>query len=263
MDIHLAVPRPQRYVPARRSLVLLALSMTMAVSAEAQPVEAPRPDPAQAALESIRAANVARSAAAGEADAWRNERERIEALIEANATDAQRLRQELGEVEKERQDAAAESARLGSDVSLKHARQVLDDTAAEVHRRLVALAASLPPGAVVVPAATGDDLDESVHALSQSERSAATLSIEVVPGRIDGHDLVVKLLRASGAAAWWLAMDGRQAGVAMVVDGHLVLTPVADELDADAIRRAITITEGRQAGAVIVLPLPRAPGSGS
>jgi hypothetical protein len=263
MDTHSIVPHPRRCVHGWSSFMLLLLSMGMNAWAETQSVEAPRPDPAQQALESIRAANVARTAAASEADAWRNERERIEALIEANATEAQRLHQELDEVEKDRQIAAAQTARLGSDVSLQHARKILDTAANEVHQRLVMLAATLPPGAVVVPAGTGDDLDEAVHALAQSERSAATLSIEVVPGRIDGQEMVVKLLRASGAAAWWLAMDGRQAGVATVSDGHLVLTRVSDDIDADAIRRAITITEGRQAGGIMLLPLPRPPGSGS
>lgn len=263
MDIHIIVPHPQRRMQGCRIFMLFLLAMGMNVWAETQSVDVPRPDPAQAALESIRAANVARTATATEAEAWRNEGERIEALIEANATEAQRLRQELDEVEKDRQAAAAETARLGSDVSLQHARKILDQAAAEVHQRLVTLAAALPPGAVVVPTGTADDLDEAVHALAQSERSAATLSIEVVPGRLDGKDMVVKLLRASGAAAWWQAMDGRQAGVATVSDGHLVLTPVADDIDADAIRRAITITEGRQAGAILILPLPHAPGSGS
>jgi len=243
--------------------MLLILGMVMNAWAEAQSADAPRSDPAQTALESIRAANVARSAAATEAEAWRNERERLEALIEANATEAQRLRQELEEVEKEGKVAATETARLGSDVSLQHARKILDTAGNEVRQRLAALAAVLPPGAVVVPAGTGDDLDEAVHALAQSERSAATLSIEVVPGRLDGQEMVVKLLRVSGAAAWWLAMDGRRAGVATVSTGHLILTPVAEGADADAIRRAITITEGRQAGAIMVLPLPHVPGGGS
>jgi len=263
MDIPFVVSRPHRRGHRCSSLVLLVVSMGMQAWAEAQPVDAPRSDPAQTALESIRAANVARTATASEAEAWRNERERIAALIEANATEAQRLRQDLDEVEKERQAATAETARLGADVSLQRARKILDQAATEVHQRLVTLAAAHPPGAVVVPAGTAEDLDEAVHALAQSERSAATLSIEVVPGRIGGQEMVVKLLRASGAAAWWLAMDGRQAGVATMADGHLVLTPVTDDIDADAIRRAITITEGRQAGAVMVLPLPHAPGSGS
>jgi hypothetical protein len=233
------------------------------LTAEVQSPDDAHPDLAQQALESIRAANAARTAASSDKEAWRTERDRLEALLEVMNNEAQRLGQENAEAEKARLTADTEVKRLDADVSLAHAQHTLADTATLVHARLAQLAATLPPGAVVVPPAPGTDLDEGIHALTMSERAAATLSIEVVPGQIEGHDVAVKLLRVSGAAAWWLAMDERHAGMAAMVNGHLTLTETSDGKAIEAIRRAITITEGRQSGGIVLLPLPETGTAGS
>ncbi len=119
------------------------------------------------------------------------------------------------------------------------------------------LARELPPGAVSEPRAGGEGgFDEAMRALEASERALETVAVEIVPGRLGERTLAVKALRVGGAAAWWLAMDGAEAGTLRRQDGEVVLTPSADPDTRDAIARAIAIVEQRHPAAIELLPLP-------
>jgi hypothetical protein len=223
----------------------------------------PTADPASLMLEDLRAANAARAALASESAAWRSERERLQAVIDAVANDGERLDREVKEAERQLAELTAQLKQQGPGAEdIEPIRVALADAAEKIRLHLAALARSLPPGAVSVPAATVGDgaFDDAVRALEISERAATTVAIEIVPGTLAGKPAAVKALRVAGAACWWVAMDGQSAGTLAMKDGAAVLTPVADEAVRESILRAVAIVEGRRPAELLLLPTdPAAP----
>lgn len=206
-------------------------------------------DPATAVLDELQAANRARADLAREEAAWTAERQRLAALIAATAADTARLEREASSAETRRDAARAAIAALGSATDLDALRSRLAEAGASAAGRLRAFATSLPPGVI----ALGDDtgFDAVARVLEGAERAAATVTVEVVTGTRDGRGEAVKLLRVAGAAAWWVSLDGRAAGTALMRDGTLTLTVAAE---ADAIRQALAQAEGRGQPGIVVLP---------
>jgi hypothetical protein len=206
-------------------------------------------DPAAEALAELRAANQARGDLARENAAWTAERQRLEALIAATEAEAKRCSEAAAAAEALAAAARERVAGLGRDSDPAALQARLDAAAGELAIRLRALARQVVPG--VLPQTGLDGFEGVVRSLDVAERAAATVTVEVVTGTRDGHAEAVKLLRVSGAGAWWLALDGTSAGTAAMVDGSLMLTSVAS---AEAIRAAFLQAEGRQAPGVVVLP---------
>lgn len=206
-------------------------------------------DPAAAVLDELQAANRARADLAREEASWAAERQRLAALIAATAADTARQEREASSAEVRRDAARAAIAALGSAADLEALRTRLAEAGASAAGRLHSIAATVPPGVV----ALGDDtsFDAVVRVLEGAERAAATVTVEVVTGTRDGRPEAVKLLRVAGAAAWWVSLDGRAAGTALMRDGTLVLTVAAE---ADAIRQALAQAEGRGQPSIVVLP---------
>ena len=73
----------------------------------------------------------------------------------------------------------------------------------------------------------------------------------------------MELLRVGGAAAWWRALDGEQAGTATIEDGEVILVAVTDPAVASAIIKGVDIAKGRVAPALVELPVHHARGRGS
>ena len=96
-------------------------------------------------------------------------------------------------------------------------------------------------------------------ALDASERAAALVTTEVVVGELRGARGAAKVLRVAGAAAWWVSLDGKQAGTVTVAAGVVRLTPALTDDQRDAIRSALAMVEGRTPAAPILLPLERSP----
>ena len=236
-----------------RTLRLLCLLVCLLTAAAVEPPVAER------MLEDLRAANVARSALAGESAAWSAERERLEAALDALQADGRRLAREADAAEAMRDRAVQDLAALGAGGDLEPVQAILAASAARVRERLTALARELPPGAMSEPRAGGEGgFDEALRALEASERALEKVAVEIVPGRLGERTIAVKALRVGGAAAWWLAMDGAEAGTLGRQDGQVVLTALPDAATRDAIARAIAIVEQRQPAAVELLPLPGA-----
>lgn len=235
-----------------RALLLVLLTACGLLAAEPA-------SPAGRLLEEIRAANTARAAAEGERAAWNAERERLEAIRSGVVAEAQRLAAEAEAAEKKAAALEADLRRLGSGSDLETVRALLTDLARDIRVRLAELARDLPPGAVAVPS-EGGDFDAAARALDATERAASSVAVEVVTGRLAGTEIAVRLLRISGAAAWWAALDGgrgdgqgARAGTASMVNGVLTLEPVADPAP---ILRAIAQAEGRAPPSIALLPAP-------
>lgn len=244
-------------------LPLLAGIVTLGVLSVVVPAaaaDAPStPDASAAALEQLRAANIARAELAREEAAWKSERERLYAAIAATRAEVARLERDATESETQRDAARTRFAAIGSASDLDTLRTRLGEAGAKLRSALTSLAATVPPGVIALPAEdlTGEALfDASVRALDAAERAAGTLGVEVVSGTRDGQSEAVKLLRVAGAAAWWVSLDGKSAGIARVADGKLQLDAAGDEPTRLAITAALAQAEGRAHPTVLLLPAP-------
>ncbi len=215
------------------------------------------PTTPQAWMEDVRATNEARAALGRETAAWAAERERLQAIVAAAAAEGARLDHEAEAANAAAARAGAAIAALGDAGDLDRLRAQLDAGAADERARLKSLGLNLPPGILAVPDAGGDDPFGAVmHALEGAEQAAGTVAVDVVPGHLGSDEVAVKVLRIAGACAWWVALDGDQAGT-VALDGHggLDLTPVTDDGERMAIRQALAMVEGRRPPDLAVLPV--------
>lgn len=228
-------------------LLLFTLS-SVAVGAAAEN------DLVSAVREDLRAANEARSRQGTEVAAWRAESDRLAVAIDGLQTELKRAQQELAVAESQRDLLRIEHQRLGAG-DVPAAQKVIAEAAGALRTKLQAAALTLPPGTLVVPA--DDTIEAAVKAIELSERALGVINVEIAAGhRIGdpvGSKTAVRLLRA-GSLAWWTVLDGQESGSASMVDGRLELTPTADDVDRDQIRRAIAIAEGRASGEPVSLP---------
>ena len=232
---------------------LLLLPLAGAFAAEATDST-----PATRLLEDLRAANLARADLARESAAWNAEKERLSAVLDGVRADAKRLDQDAMAAEGVRDRAQADVTRIGSGSDLDAVRAGLAAQAELIAARLATLRSELPPGAVAMikPGLTGEAaFDEAVRALDATERAAGTVAIEIVPETIDGKPEAVRMLRVSGALAWWLALDSRRGGTVAITGGVPTCTPVTDPEAVEAIARAVLMVEGRIPAEIVRLPL--------
>ena len=221
---------PSSVLPLLAGIVMLGMSSMVVPAAAADVPSAPAAS--AAALEQLRAANVARAELAREEAAWKTERERLHAAIAATRAEVARLERDAAESEVQRDAARSKLAAIGATSDLDTLRTRLGEAGVELRSALASLAATVPPGVIALPA---DDLagealfDASVRALDAAERAAGTLGVEVVSGTREGQSEAVKLLRVAGAAAWWVSLDGKAAGSARVAGGRLVLDAAGDD----------------------------------
>lgn len=252
-----------------RGVLPLLAGITLGVAGPGMPVAAaadslPTPDPATAVLEQLRAADRARTDLATTESAWALERSRLLALVEATAAETGRLERDAGAAETARDAARTRLAALGNSSDLDLVRTRLAEAGTRSAEALAAIARTLPPGIIPTPAdASGENpFDAAVRALEVAERAATGISVEVVTGERNGTPQAVKMLRVAGAAAWWVALDGRAAGLVAVHQGQVRLIPV-DEPQALAIADALAQVEGRHAPTIAVLPaLPESTSAG-
>lgn len=242
----------------------VAMLGVLSMVAPAVAAEAPStPDASAAALEQLRAANVARAELAKVEIEWRSERDRLQAAIAATRAEVARLERDAADAEGQRDNARTRLAAIGDTSDLDVLRKRLGETGVKLKAALATLARSVPPGTIAVPA---QDLigeaafDASVRALDAAERAAGTLAVEVVTGTRGGQLEAVKLLRVAGAVAWWVSLDGTAAGLARMANGKLLLEAASDELTRIAITAALAQAEGRAQPTVLILPAPTTTG---
>jgi hypothetical protein len=252
-------PRSGRWLP-------LLVSMALVIGLNAADVS-PTTEAANSTLEHLRAANVARAELAREESLWRSERQRLQAAIAATRAEQARLLHDAAEIESQAEHTRAKLATLNAASELDALRLRLGEATTQLNTALIALARTVPPGTVGIPAAdlTGEAaFDAVIRALDASERAASAVAVEVVSGtrdgQSDGKSEAVKLLRVAGAVAWWVALDGSAAGNARMIDGKLQLENTADERTRLDITLALAQAEGRAQPTIVLLPAPNTTG---
>jgi hypothetical protein len=215
------------------------------------------PSPSGAILENLAAANRARADLAADESDWRGERARLQAVIAAARAEGERLDRDAATAEAERDARRAELGRLGTTSELLAVRATLGEAGERVAGRLAGLAARLAPGAVTPPpAGDAEPFAAAAIALDGAERATTQVTTTVVVGELNGARAAAKVLRVAGAAAWWVSLDGKEAGTVSVEGGEVRLKPAADDGQRDAIRSALAMVEGRKPPAPTLLPLP-------
>ena len=178
------------------------------------------------------------------------ERQRLEALVAATHAVTARTQQEAAQAEER---LAAVTRRQATTPDIAALEQVLAAAVAGLESGVVEATRHLPPAAPAGAAVT-TRIDAAILRLEAAERAATTVAVSVVTGRLaDGTTQAVKVLRVGGTARWWVALDGRRAGlVHPAADGSLGLQP--EEGTTSTIAAALAQAEGREAPGLVVLP---------
>lgn len=226
--------------------MLAILTIAAALSA-AEPA-----DPPHGILDQLRAADTARSELAREEAAWVIERQRLQALVDSTRAETMRLDREAAAAATARDEAQRRLAEAdGAASGIAALRSRLDDAAAATATSLARLGAGLPPGALPRPADGG--FEAVARAVEAAERTAGEVRVVIATGVRQDRTMAAKVLRAAGAAAWWISLDGLAAGTVRMVDGAPRFIDAAPAGVA-AIRAAVAQAEGRARPELLMLP---------
>ncbi len=242
---------------ARSSLLLKALAPLLAflagVVAAAEPEAALAEARAALALEHQRATLLA---------AWEKERADLERLATARTIALEAADAQLAELRARLATRQAEGAHLAEEAAALAA----DDQAALA--TLAALTAMLAPyPSASVPGAKADaeaslpaQLRAGAAAFEAVRVSAGRWEIEIAEGVAPGGGTVaVQVVKAGYAAAWYVSLDGAQAGTAQRAGVRWTLHPDGDPAVAAAISAAIAQLRGNTVPEALLLPAPPAP----
>lgn len=257
--------RPSRRARFARRASVVAFCAGLAIllgAASPGPVGPALPKQVMAEL---RHANAARAQLLREEQDWAMEAEQLELLL-ATVND------EAGRLTAQADGALRDQAELQKQLAGVRARQeraeqteaTVDTLCERLERALDDLASRSLPGLVPPDrAANITEPDKRLAAaagrLEMTERRARKAAVEIVQGSLDGKTVTIKLLRLGGVSAWWLALDGEQAGTAMMAAGSLTLRQADRPEDVQAITKALAIVEGRAAPNWVLLPITRKP----
>jgi len=249
--------------PSRRTGPLLVILSLLALGAAA-PAEGPAPtdDVPGQVLEELRAAAEARASLQEEEAAWAAERERLKLLLESVRAESERFAASAAEARRQAEPLQADLNDLEAERQREgRIRDMLARLAEELEVGLDEVAAGCPPGLVPAPSGAARDPAErflaAVQQLEGAERRADEAAVQLVSAELDDQPAAVRLLRAGGAAAWWMSLDAARAGPAVVEDGALRLLPAPSPQDREAIVRAFDIADGRSAPEWALLPIAR------
>ncbi len=248
--------------PAVVAVSVLLLALAAVAAADEDPNQPNGKQPiAEQVMAELRTAGAARVQLLKEKQQWAIDREKLELLKSTVLGEAKRHRSVAA---KARQTEAELRERLeqhkAGQQRLKSVEGVVDALCERLEKALAGLANRSLPGLVPPDRAAritepGRRLAVGVDRLHAVRRQTKRAAVEVVSGSVEGRTLAVKLLRVGGVAAWWLSLDGKQAGTAAVRDGQVLLSAAAEPRDVQAILKAFAIAEGRGTPDWALLPV--------
>ena len=252
--------------PSKRPALALGaacvLLSALAVTARAQTSQPDSNQPvAKQVMSELRAAGEARAQLLKEQQQWALEKEKLE-LLKSTVMREAKLRRAAAT--KARQAETELRQRLEqhkvAQQRLKSVEGVVDALCERLEKALAKRAGKSLPGLVPPDRAAsitepGRRLAAGVDRLRQVRRRAKQAAVEIVSGSLENQTIAVKMLRAGGVAAWWLSLDGKQAGPATVRDGQVILTKATKLEDVQAIQNAFAIAEGRGTPNWALLPV--------
>lgn len=251
--------RPVRTLLATAASLLPLLFVGTAGTAES-PEPGPEPSVPEKVMTDLRAAHAARTQLAKEEQARAMEKEKLELLASTVRSETERLRTTAAKAKSAEADLKKRIEDLkAQEHRFKLVEAMIDTLAERLEKALEALAARSLPG--LVPPDTAADITEppkrlaaGAGRLEEVGRQAGRSGVELVAGTLGNQSVTVRLLRVGGVAAWWMTLDGKQAGTAAVKDTTLILHPAKTPQDAAAVSKAFAIAEGRAAPDWVLLP---------
>jgi len=244
------------------ALVFALIFLVLAGNGVSQTAPSDRTPPLpRQVLGELEQANSARAQLSKARSQWRGEKQKIDLLLstvrqqrrhyQAQADRDNELRQK-----REKQLAAFETNRK----RLADIEVMLDTLCERLEVSLAKLQARNFPGLVPPDKAQritdpGGRLASAVRRIEETRVRSKNSAIELVVGSLEGEELTVKLLRAGAAAAWWVSLDGLQAGTAKMDRDKLVLARATGPGDVQAINTAFNVIEGRLAPVWLLVPL--------
>lgn len=255
--------QPSRRLGRRAAAVLGAALLLASGVATAEDASRPAAKPAIAeqVMEELRAAGAARAQLLRERQGGTLERKELELLKDTVRREAERQKAIAAEARKvEARLRKRLAKRKAQQRRLESVEAAVDAVCERLEKALAALAKRSLPGLIPPDRAAGITepgrrLAAGVERLDEARRRTKRAGVEVVGGDLGGRTTAVKLLRVGGAAAWWLSLDGTQAGTATLRGGRLVLRAATDAQDVSAIRKAFATAEGRGTPSWALLPV--------
>ena len=193
---------------------------------------------------------------------WEKERADLERLAAARTIALEAADAQLAGLRARLAARQAESARLAEEGAALAADQLA------ARATLVALTGMLAPfPAGSAPGAQADAdapvlerLRAVAAALEAVRASAGRWEIEIAEGVGPGGGAVaVQVVKAGYAAAWYVSLDGAQAGTAQRAGARWTLQPDADPAVVAAVSAAIAQLRGNTVPEALLLPAPVAP----
>ncbi len=243
------------------AVCLLALMSLATGDPPDSPATRPSSSIAQNVIAELIAADQARDELQQAEQQWAMEEEKLQMLIDSVNRRAEQLRREADKAEKNRSELKKQVAdEQAQQQRLVEVEAMVDALAERLEQALETLKGHSLPGVVPPDTAAGitDPLrrfSADINRLAKTEQNNCTSTVELVNAELGGRTVTVKLLRAGGAAAWWMSLDGKKAGQATMQDEELMLDPAADEQDAESIKKAFAIAEGQSAPHWTLLPV--------
>ena len=245
---------------------IIALLSAAGVAAAGDPTAGgEKPAVAEQVMAELRAAGAARAQLLKERQQWAVEKEKLELLKSTVLREAERHKAAAAAA---RQAEAKLRKRLakrkGGRQRLESVEAAVDMLCERLEKALADLARRSLPGLVPPDRAAGITepgrrLAAGVERLEAARRRTKRAGVEVVGGSLGGRRMAVRLLRVGGVAAWWMSLDGKQAGTAAVRDGRVILSAVTEPRDVQAVRKAFAVAEGRETPDWALLPVPPPP----
>ncbi len=245
---------------------IIALLSAAGVAAAGDPTAGgEKPAVAEQVMAELRAAGAARAQLLKERQQWAVEKEKLELLKSTVLREAERHKAAAAAA---RQAEAKLRKRLakrkGGRQRLESVEAAVDMLCERLEKALADLARRSLPGLVPPDRAAGITepgrrLAAGVERLEEARRRTKRAGVEVVGGSLGGRRMAVRLLRVGGVAAWWMSLDGKQAGTAAVRDGRVILSAVTEPRDVQAVRKAFAVAEGRETPDWALLPVPPPP----
>jgi hypothetical protein len=211
-------------------------------------------------LAELEKANAARTELSNAQAEWRAEQQKIELLLSTIQQQTRHYQAQAGRdtelrLQREKQLVAFETNRK----RLEDIETMLDTLCERLEVSLAKLRAASLPGLIPPDRAQhitdpAGRLASAAGRIMEANVRCRNCSVELVVGLLDGEELTVKLLRAGGVAAWWVSLDGLQAGTGKILDAKLVLTSVTSPGDIKNINAAFNVIEGRLAPTWLLLP---------
>ena len=209
------------------------------------------------AVEHLRSANELRSQRAQEEQAWLLEKERQDVLLSSLSDELERIEAKRKALLSQIKTLEVERPKEVVESSTKLAT-FMTEIATLIETELQSRQSTLPPGALPSPlleeGPPADALASALKTISEAERRAAQISIELVEGKLGATKRSVELLRMGGLAAWWSSLDGSESGTAIMQNGELILELSTESATTNAISQAIRIARGRAAPSLVSLP---------